>query len=79
VYPNPSSGEATMAFQLPAEQAFSFRIFDLAGRMVYRQEDLGVAGENVVPLHLNGLLPGVYLIDLQSDNQKLQQRLVLQR
>ncbi len=79
VYPNPSSGEATMAFQLPAEQAFSLRIFDLAGRMVYSQEDLGVEGENTMPLHLNGLLPGVYMIDFQSDNWKTQKRLVLQR
>ena len=79
VYPNPSSGEATMAFQLPAEQAFSLRIFDLAGRMVYSQEDLGMEGENTVPLHLNNLVPGVYLIDFQSDNWKVQKRLVLQQ
>jgi len=79
VYPNPSNGEATMTFQLPTEQAFSFRIFDLTGRMVYSREDLGVEGENTMPLHLNGLLPGVYLIDFQSDNWKVQKRLVLQR
>jgi hypothetical protein len=79
LYPNPTNGEATMAFELPAEQVFSFRIFDTAGRMIYHREDLGVEGENVMPLDLASLAPGVYLIDFQSENLKVQKRLVLQR
>lgn len=78
VFPNPTSGEATMAFQLPAEQSFVFRIFDTSGRMIYSREDLGIAGENYMPLQLDGLAPGVYLIDFQSENWKVQKRLVLQ-
>ena len=79
VYPNPSAGDVTMAFELPAEQAFSFRIFDLAGRMVYSHEALGVEGENAMPLPVDGFVPGVYLIDFCSDKLIAQKRLVLQR
>ena len=79
IFPNPTSGEATMAFPLPAEQAFSFRIFDTSGRMIYSREDIGVEGENIMPLRMGDLAPGVYLIDFQSENWKVQKRLVLQR
>jgi len=79
VYPNPSSGEATMAFQLPSEQTFSFRLFDTAGRMIYQRVALGLEGENIQPLDLAGFAPGVYWIDFQSENWKVQKQLVLQR
>jgi hypothetical protein len=79
VYPNPTSGEAIMAFQLPAEQQFSYRLFDISGRMIYSQENMGIEGENVVPLRLENLTPGIYLIDFQSDTWKVQKRLVLQK
>jgi hypothetical protein len=79
VYPNPSSGEATVAFLLPSEQRFKFRIFDTSGRLIYDREALGIEGENVMPLQLEELAPGIYMIDFQSENIKVQKRLVLQR
>ena len=78
VYPNPTQGSATLAFQLPAEQTFVLRIFDTAGRMVYNQKGLGMEGENILPLRLEGIASGVYLIDLQSDNWMVQKRLMVQ-
>ncbi len=79
IFPNPTSGEANMAFQLPAEQAFTLRIFETSGRMIYSQEQVGIEGENTMSLPLENLAPGVYLIDFQSENWKVQKRLVLQR
>ena len=79
VYPNPSSGEATMAFQLPSEQTFTFRLFDSSGRMIYQRVAIGLEGENILPLDLAGFAPGVYWIDFQSENWKVQKQLVLQR
>jgi len=79
IFPNPTSGNATMAFQLPAEQGFVFRVFDTVGRMIISHEGIGLVGENVMPLHIEGLAPGVYLIDFQSENWKVQKRLVLQK
>jgi hypothetical protein len=64
---------------LPAEQQFSYRLFDISGRMIYSQENMGIEGENVVPLRLENLTPGIYLIDFQSDTWKVQKRLVLQK
>jgi hypothetical protein len=79
VYPNPSNGAAMISFQLLARQVVMLSIFDCSGRKISSQEALGLEGVNQIPLHLEGLTQGVYWIDLQSENGKTQQRLVLQR
>jgi len=79
IFPNPTSGDATMAFQLPAEQGFVLRIFDTAGRMIFSHEGIGLAGENVMPLSVEAFTPGIYLIDFQSESWKVQKRLVVQK
>ncbi|HAD15116.1 MAG TPA: hypothetical protein DCF33_22050 [Saprospirales bacterium] len=79
LYPNPSSGNAMMAFLLPAEQTFTVRIFDATGRIIYSHIQMGLEGENFMPLRLGDLTPGVYLVDFQSESWKTQKRLVLQR
>ncbi len=78
VFPNPTSGEATVAFELPLEQAFVVRVFDMAGRLVYSRSDIGVVGENSQALSLGGIAAGVYIVDFQSDDLKAQKRLVVQ-
>ncbi len=79
VFPNPTSGISLFTFQLPEKQTFILRIFDSSGRIIYSREYLGSEGANNIPLQLEGLASGVYWIDLQSENGKMQQRLVLQR
>lgn len=79
IFPNPTSGEVTMAFDLPSEQPFSFRIFDTSGRIIYSHHDYGIEGGNAMQLHMGDYAPGVYLVDFQSENLKVQKRLVLQR
>ncbi len=78
LFPNPTSGTATLTFQLPSEQKFVVRVFDLAGRMVYQHEDRGLFGENTLPIRLNGIASGVYILDFQSEDLKAQQRIVVQ-
>ena len=78
VYPNPTSGDVFIAFELPAEQPLMLRIFDLQGRMVLNQEVRGMEGENTLPLRLGGFAPGMYLLDFQSGGLNGQRRLVVQ-
>jgi hypothetical protein len=79
VFPNPTSGAATLAFQLPSEQKFVVRVFDLSGRMVFQHHDIGLLGENSLPIHLNGIASGVYILDFQSEGLKAQHRLIVQQ
>ena len=78
VYPNPTSGDVFIAFELSTVQAVMLRIFDLQGRMVLSQEVLGMEGDNTLPLRLGGFAPGMYLLDFQSGDLRVQKRLVVQ-
>ncbi len=78
LFPNPTSGDATLAFELPEAQPFVVQVFDLTGRLVFHREYAGVAGENRESINLSGIAPGVYHVDLQSEGLKAQKRLVVQ-
>jgi len=76
--PNPTVSETTVAFKLPSEQSFRVQLFDLSGRLIYDQEAVGDSGDNLINLRLNGLAPGVYLLNFQTDGVKTQKKLVIQ-
>lgn len=64
-------------FELPKEQAFRLRVFDLAGRLVLNWDAQGVAGENNVQIPANTLIPGVYTLDFQTTMLKTKRRLII--
>jgi hypothetical protein len=79
VFPNPASGETvTVKFDLPTEQAFTVQVFDIAGRMVYSHQGVGVVNENQLPIRLSGIAPGTYVLDFQSEGLKGQKKLIVQ-
>ncbi|MFN0175265.1 MAG: T9SS type A sorting domain-containing protein [Saprospiraceae bacterium] len=78
IYPNPTTGDISIAFELPSEQIVLIRLFDLQGRMVLSHEALGISGENTLPLRLEGFASGLYLLDFQSEALKVRKRLVVQ-
>lgn len=70
IYPNPSSGMASLSFTLPKSGKAQVRIFDLSGKLVSVVEEQSfAAGNNQVSLPLNGLAKGTYLITLTVDQQ----------
>lgn len=79
VFPNPAVGDATVSFQLPADQQVSLRVFDQGGRLVLRQDLAGTAGENRATLALTGMPAGLYLVDFQAGEQYVQKRLAVPR
>jgi hypothetical protein len=78
LFPNPTSGEVMIGFELPAEQPCFLRVFDLTGRLVYSHEYQGVTGENKEPISLYGIAAGVYIVDFQSQGLSAQKRLMVQ-
>jgi len=78
LYPNPTRGDAMLVFAAPLEESVQIRIFDLSGRQVYHQKAWGLAGENVWPIRMEGVAPGLYQLDIQSDTWYAQQRLIIQ-
>jgi hypothetical protein len=78
LFPNPTTGDVTLQFDLPADQEFGVMVFDLSGRLVYNLKSMGVEGENTLPIRLSGVASGIYLLDFQTDAVKSHVRLVVQ-
>lgn len=75
IYPNPFSSTTTIRFESPDFDAASFEVFDMAGRLVGRQ-DLGAmsAGQHVASWNGYGtggelLTNGVYMVRLMSGSE----------
>lgn len=77
-FPNPTSGTSTLMFELLEEQSFCYRLLDLSGRVVFKQDGIGKAGENQVPIHLGGLAKGLYMLDFHAKELQTQVRILLQ-
>lgn len=67
VWPNPTAGAATMAFDLGAPAEADVVVVDVLGREVARARVSGRAGANRAPLDLGGVPAGVYVARLLLD------------
>lgn len=78
VYPNPFNGRALVEFDLAAAAETGMRAFDLTGRLV-RTQSLGVfpAGRHRLPLSLEKLASGTYLLVLDLGSASFPHRIVL--
>jgi hypothetical protein len=77
LYPNPTAGDAILAFELPENQEYNLQVVDMTGRIVISQKQDGVQGENNTLLESNNWPSGVYLIRIESDGLQAQKRLVV--
>jgi hypothetical protein len=76
--PNPSRGTTTFAFSLRAAGAAQLKIYDLAGREVWRHEGNFAEGENQLAATLE-LAPGVYVYRLEAGGDAAAKRMVVVR
>ncbi|MBC7775444.1 MAG: T9SS type A sorting domain-containing protein, partial [Phycisphaerae bacterium] len=79
LYPNPTDGPLNMEFELPESQAFELTVYNLAGKLVTHQKGAGEKGANNVSVQLDNLKPGIYFMELRSEQLKARRRLVLQK
>ncbi len=76
-YPNPvTDGRTTVPFALARSGKTLFRVFDVAGREVYRTENAFSPGKHALELKL-ALAPGVYLYKLETDRDEAAKRMVV--
>lgn len=79
VSPNPlSSGFARLRYSVPLPGPVTVSLYDVAGRVAYRQSLLA-ARSGVVNLDLRKLATGVYLVRLDASGFSATQKLVLQK
>ena len=78
VFPNPTAGDATLAFDLPAGQPFTIRVLDMEGRILSDYKGAGLEGENRYRLHSANFSPGIYTVHFQSGSLSSRKKLVVQ-
>lgn len=78
--PNPTAGEATLSFAVPARTHVRLTLLDLQGREVARLADgERIAGLHTAALDARDLRPGLYFVRLQAPGVDLRRRLAIVR
>ncbi len=75
VYPNPASNKAFLYLNSEKEQQISFRILDISGRELYRSDSQWVSGKTHLPLPIERLSTGMYLIEVQASAGSMHKKL----
>jgi hypothetical protein len=75
--PNPATGTATIAFDLPENTKVNLTVYDISGRKVTTSVDETLpAGEHAV--RVSGLAPGVYVYRLDAGSFNAAKKMVIQ-
>ncbi|MFZ2897224.1 MAG: Omp28-related outer membrane protein [Saprospiraceae bacterium] len=79
VFPNPSSGNASLRLTLEQPSSVSLRIFSATGAEVAFRDYGQLSGDLVFPLEASHLPAGVYQVHLTLDKHLVTKKIVIQR
>ena len=75
VYPNPTDGVVTIAFDLTASANAAIRIVDMRGRVVKERSESNLNARYKEQWDLNDLAKGMYMIEIKTGGIKAQRRI----
>ncbi|MCH2046509.1 MAG: T9SS type A sorting domain-containing protein, partial [Saprospiraceae bacterium] len=75
IYPNPTQGNLTVEFDTDLELNANLRILDVLGRTLTQENIEMQVGKNKTVLDLNNLPSAVYIISIETVNQKFIKRI----
>ena len=80
ILPNPSAGNVHLSLQLSQDETVLIQLFDAAGTLVYTT-NVGkkTTGLHDIPLIINNLPNGVYFCRLQTSQEALTKKVIIQR
>ncbi len=76
VYPNPSAGRFTLESEIDLNKDTKIQIRDLSGQLVWTGNFVSNKGQKRMEIDLSNFADGVYLIEVQSDEQQASMRLI---
>lgn len=77
ISPNPTNDKIEVAFNLPETTTATINIYDLNGQLIQIIPNQNYeAGYNTLTLNTSDLLRGVYLVELQTPNERTVQKMV---
>jgi len=76
IYPNPVlNGRVSIYLGDSSIEAATAELYDFSGNKIYSKEQQASAG--VIELNVNGLRPGIYMIQVRTGNKLITHKLVI--
>jgi len=79
IYPNPSKEMVNISFRNSGGEGTNITIYNMTGEKVYSYSSETTNGENKISLNTQALADGIYLVSINSGNQVVSKRLVIQK
>lgn len=77
LYPNPSGGEVWISLMNLTQSAMDLEVYDIAGNLIARRKFELPKGLNCIPLNMEALSGGVYLLNCNMDGRSITKKVVL--
>ncbi len=77
--PNPFSKNTSIAYTLPKNEAFTFRVSNLLGEVVFSENLVGQRGKGAINFNGSKLQAGIYLYSIETSKGVLTKRLIINR
>lgn len=77
--PNPFSKNTSIAYTLPTNESFSFKVTNLLGEVVFNENIIGQRGAGVINFNGANLQAGIYLYSIETSKGVLTKRLIINR
>lgn len=77
VYPNPNNGNFTLQLNTLKNQIVDLKVVNVTNTTVYEEKNISVNGKLVKELKLENLSSGMYFVILQSQGQKVTEKLFI--
>ena len=78
VFPNPSAGKPQLKIHLPQAATIEWQLLSITGQIIQQQQLNAAAGETIVPIAVQPLPKGIYLLRTNSPYGKWSRRVIIQ-
>jgi photosystem II stability/assembly factor-like uncharacterized protein len=78
IYPNPSSGQFTVTYQMRSTADFSVDIVDLSGKQVYTREFSSISEPGQFDVDLKNQMKGFYIVKVHVGNETVTRKLLIE-
>jgi hypothetical protein len=76
IYPNPVlNGKVSIYLGDSSIEVANAELYDFSGNKIYGKEQQATAG--VIELNVNGLRPGIYVVQIRTENKLITHKLVI--
>ncbi|MCO6498025.1 MAG: S8 family serine peptidase [Chitinophagaceae bacterium] len=79
IFPNPVNSLARIVLKPQSTGEFSIALYDMSGRLFFRQKQTLTAGEvRIIPFSKNTLVAGIYILKIQNGSEQYSRKIVIE-